>query len=433
MKILVLSAQPPSLYSGGEIRLYNLLKYFPDRHEFTVIAPLHEMDAGHSNQSLLDLANQYCHFIPVWLPPAPPRRSRTYYRWNAWREAIFEPRPHMAKTFYSPLIQQRILEQLKTEQYECIQVEQLMMMQYLPKAKQKAGLPILLDVDNLWTTLATRLNAIAPPEASISRRLQKRIELRKIRRYEAQSLRRSTACLAISARDQQIIQAIAPGKPIYLVPNGVDTQYFSPQNKVSAVRNHGGVPANPVLLFTGTMSWQPNQQAALMLANEILPQLLDRHPGLKLLIVGREPGAAVIELAKNPAITVTGFVEDVRPYYNQADIFVVPLRAGAGSRLKILEALAMKVPVISTTIGAEGLDLQDGQHLLIAETAEDFSRQIIRLLDSNERSPGYQLRKTLQEHGRQQVESKYDWRAITQPDGALDQAYRSLASQSPLE
>ena len=219
MKILIISAQPPSPYSGGEIRLLNLLKHLHKEHNLTVLAPIHSME-----NPALDFADKYCRFIPILLEE-PPSHSRLYWQLNAWRQAFINPKPVQAMSFYSQLVQQAIDNLLNQEHFDVIQVQQLMMAQYLSEGIK---VPSVLDVDNLWSKLFLR-DSKSSDERRLTQRLQKRLGRKKIFNYEKAQIRKFTACLAVTPQDECYIHSLAQQAITAVVPNGVDTEYFSPQ------------------------------------------------------------------------------------------------------------------------------------------------------------------------------------------------------------
>ena len=164
---------------------------------------------------------------------------------------------------------------------------------------------------------------------------------------------------------------------VHDIPTGVDIDFFKPSNNASARPNS--------LVFTGSMDWLPNEDAMRYFIDDILPIVRRRIPDIHLTIVGRNPYPSLLELAqRNPALTVTGRVDDVRPYIEDAVAFIVPIRIGGGTRLKIYEAMAMEKPVISTTIGAEGLPVRDGAELLIADDAGTFAEAVVKVLTDSQ-------------------------------------------------
>lgn len=200
-----------------------------------------------------------------------------------------------------------------------------------------------------------------------------------------------------------------PRLQVDVIPNGVDIEKYQPLPLPSANES-------PRLLFTGNMGYPPCTDAALYFCNEIFPIIRQRIHAAELWIVGRDPTPGVLQLNGN-GVHVTGRVEDIVPYYQQSSVCVVPLRAGGGTRLKILEAMALGRPVVSTTIGCEGLNVVDGKHLLIADTPEQIAEKTLRLLSDR------QLYQEISINGRQLVVDQYDWNSIAD---RLLQVYEEL-------
>ncbi len=177
------------------------------------------------------------------------------------------------------------------------------------------------------------------------------------------------------------------------------------------------------LIFTGSMDWYPNEDAVTFFLKSILPHVRQSYPNVRMLVVGQYPTdklRQMVELANTDSeVIITGRVDDVKPYINQASVYVVPLRIGGGTRLKILEALALRKAVVSTTIGAEGLNLVDQQEIILADQPEQFAKSIIELLDDAQR------RRLLGEKGRERVENNYGWPAIAEN---LRQVYQNLVN-----
>jgi glycosyltransferase involved in cell wall biosynthesis len=186
---------------------------------------------------------------------------------------------------------------------------------------------------------------------------------------------------------------------VYDIPTGVDVDFFKASNSTSARANS--------LVFTGSMDWLPNEDAMRYFINDILPIVKQRIPEVQLTIVGRNPYPSLVELAqRNPALTVTGRVDDVRRYIEDAVAFIVPIRIGGGTRLKIYEAMAMEKPVISTTIGAEGLPVHDGEQLLIADDPKMFAEAVVKVLSD----PEFATR--LGADGAQLVRQNFGWPGV---------------------
>lgn len=220
---------------------------------------------------------------------------------------------------------------------------------------------------------------------------------RKVRRFEKECLNWVDAAIAVSSQDEEKLRQIRPDLRTLVVPNGVDLDYFTPLPHPAA-RNR--------LVFTGSMDWRPNQDAARHFAFEILPELRLLSPDVTCSFVGRSPPADIRSLADIHGIEITGTVDDVRPYVEKACLYIVPLRIGGGTRLKILEALAMGRAVVSTSIGAEGLELVDGKHIILADEPLSFARRVHELMQNPSRC------KELGAEGRKLVERKYGWNAL---------------------
>jgi glycosyltransferase involved in cell wall biosynthesis len=227
------------------------------------------------------------------------------------------------------------------------------------------------------------------------------VQWQRLRRYEAQVCRAADQVLAVSDVDAAMLQELVPGLDVTVVPNGVDTLTYRPEFT-------GLEPRMPekALVFTGTMDFRPNVDAVLWFARQVLPRVRTEMPGVRFFVVGQRPHRRLDSLQSDPAITLTGWVRDPRPYIAQAAVYVAPLRIGGGTRLKLLEAMAMGKPVVATSLGAEGYPVTDGRELLLADTPEDFATTVLGLLRAPER------RAQLGQAGRRFVEQQYDWRAI---------------------
>jgi sugar transferase (PEP-CTERM/EpsH1 system associated) len=238
-------------------------------------------------------------------------------------------------------------------------------------------------------------------------------QYRRMERFEIGLWKQADHVVTVSDQDREQVLAICPDKNITVVENGVDLEYF-------ACTPHP--QADPQLVYTGSMDWLPNEDAVLYFAAEIFPQIRRRYPDATFTIVGRRPSDKVRRLMQTAGIQVTGTVEDVRPYYHKATALVVPLRIGGGSRLKILEAMSAGVPVVSTSIGCEGLDVQNDEHLLIADDPNQFAEKTIEVLaDQN-------LQTRMAVNARHRVVQKYSWASMADRLAAV---YDALAAAKP--
>jgi glycosyltransferase involved in cell wall biosynthesis len=261
-----------------------------------------------------------------------------------------------------------------------------------PNLPARAHRPVVLFEHNVEHQIWRRLAAV---ERRPARRALLEIEWRKMRRYEAHALARVRRTIAVSEADRALLAAEAPGADVRAIATGVDPAYF----------RSDGVPEDPTsVVFVGAMDWYPNEDAALYFAERILPWVRAQVPEVRFTIVGRNPGPRVRAL--DPDVQVTGTVDDVRPFLDAAAVVVVPLRVGGGTRLKIFEALAMSKPLVTTTVGAEGLPVVSGREVVRADDPTAFADQVVALLRQPSR------RRALGAAGRRLVEERYTWAAI---------------------
>ncbi len=239
-------------------------------------------------------------------------------------------------------------------------------------------------------------------------------EWRKMRRYEGKVCATAALTVAVSETDQAVLAAGAPGARVRTIPTGVDTNFFSP---------NGACERASSLVFTGSMDWYPNEDAILHFLDAVLPRIRQEIPETELTVVGRNPSRRLCAAAAEAGVRATGTVEDVRPYVADAAVYVVPLRIGGGTRLKIFEALAMGKPVVATTVGAEGLPLLTGKHFLRADDPGEFARAVVALI----RDPA--RRRALGQAGRRLIEEQYTWAHVAREfELRCEEAVRNHAS-----
>jgi polysaccharide biosynthesis protein PslH len=225
------------------------------------------------------------------------------------------------------------------------------------------------------------------------------LQARRMEAFEGKVCRASRQVIAVSDADVGMMRESYGVKRISAVATGVNLDYFAP-------------PATPPpkedLVFVGSMDWMPNEDGMKWFTAEVWPLIRQAHPGCRLAIVGRKPGPDIVRMAgSGTGIEVTGTVPDVRPWLHGAKVCIVPLRIGGGTRLKIYEAMAAKLPVVSTTVGAEGLDYRDGVNLKVADSAQDFAAACSELLSDQTR------RQAMAEAGWRLVSERYSWEAVT--------------------
>ena len=245
------------------------------------------------------------------------------------------------------------------------------------------------------------------------------LQAMKLRRYESALLNHVDGVVAVSEADAGVLRQLPSRRQAVVVSNGVDTDYFCPGSDdspgaASSQSETSGKPSSkplgalepPALVFTGTMDYRPNVDAAVWMSRTILPLIRNHRPNARLYLVGQRPSPAVRELSRCPGVHVTGAVEDVRPFIAGASVYVVPMRYGGGVRLKVLEAMAMGRAVVATRMGLDGIDCVPGQHVVVADEAEPFAAEVVSLLSDPER------RQKLGSEARRLVCESYDWRTL---------------------
>lgn len=400
MNVLILAGEIPyPPHGGSRMRLFQFIRALSERHRITLLA----FQYGAEEQPAISALGAWCRVEPVaWREPALlalMRRgalvSQLAYGWAL----LSGSQPFAVRYFHTAAMAARVRARLKSERWDILHVEDSVMMALVPA---RTAAPIVLSIQNVEYWRAER-----SPGAGRSAR----IEQAKLRRFERQAFTRAAACCPTSALEAEHVRRLAPDARVKVIANGVDTTEFAPG---------GALVAQPTVVFTGTLSYAPNADGILWFSREVWPLVRARQPSARLLIVGREPPAAVRALASE-CVTVTGEVPDVRPFLRSARVAIAPVRSGGGTRLKILEALACALPVVSTTIGAEGLDLAPGEHILIADDAPSFAAAVARLLVDSK------LCAALGAAGRARVAQRYDWRQIT---GTLDRVYHEAAARA---
>jgi polysaccharide biosynthesis protein PslH len=392
MRVLFLSPrQVWPLNSGAKLREYHLGRCLASQAELTLLA--FAADPEPLRQAL-----PFYHKV-VTVPP--PQR---YTSWNVVR-GLVGPQPLPVLNYTTPAMQQALDQQLEQNQFDLVQIEGTPMAAYV--AQIQCGPQSPLTVYD-WHNIESELMARYADQASWLRSLYAKRTARLLEVTESDMLRRGDAHIVCSEREQQRLQQLAPQARIHVISNGVDTQFF---------RGAETQPLRDRLLFVGTLDYHANILAAVTFAQEIWPQVHAALPHLRLTLVGANPSPEVRALAAIPGVEVTGTVPDLRPYYLEAAASVVPLKTGGGTRLKILEAMAAGVPVVSTAIGAEGIHVTPGKHLLIAESTPEWICALQRIL----LEPGCAL--SLTQAGRELAVQFYDWGVI---GGKLCQLYRNL-------
>jgi glycosyltransferase involved in cell wall biosynthesis len=272
--------------------------------------------------------------------------------------------------FRSEAMRARIQAQLTGAKYDLIVCDGIYALSNIPKT----AIPILLNCHNVEHIILRRYAQI---EKNRFKKCYATLESHLMRVAERNGCREITRAMACSEIDREILQKFRPDLPISVIPNVVDTDLIQPMDN-SHVKN-----SDPVLFFQGVMDWYPNRDAVEFFARTIFPRVRDDCPRAKLLVAGRNPPDEFVEQFKSdPKVEFSGTVADMRPYLAVATVVIVPIRIGGGTRIKILEACAAGKPIVSTHIGAEGLDLQPGKEIILADNPAEFARAVVNLLQN---------------------------------------------------
>lgn len=348
------------LDKGGRIRSYQMLKQLKREHQITYLTLCESQDSADSFQR----ASEYCHRLVPVTHSTTRKFSVAFYR--ELSRNLLSPLPYAIQKYQSEMMRRAIEQEVQKDDYDLLVCDFLAPGVNLP---EKSDIPTMLFQHNVEAMIWKR------HYQTTTNRVKKAYfynQWRKMQKFESDLCRKVNAVVAVSAVDRDLLRGDYGIEQVYDVPTGVDTDFFQPF--------YG--EGNPTeLVFTGSMDWLPNEDAIFYFAEEILPRVASKIPEITLTVVGRNPSKRLVEFAElNPHLTVTGRVEDVRPYMDRAAAYVVPIRIGGGTRLKIFEAMAMAKPVISTSVGAEGLAVQDGKDLLIADEPQAFADAVITTL-----------------------------------------------------
>ncbi|MBP7162213.1 MAG: glycosyltransferase [Candidatus Omnitrophica bacterium] len=373
MKILFISEMLPYFpcFDGFRLIPYSLIKELSKKHEIHLLA----FYADKKDRERTDSISRYCKSLDM-----------VYYQYPT--SFLEVARNVFSRYSSSPEMSDRIEQSFKKENFDLIHVEGAHMGQYVMGIKDipKIVCPHDSPSANAWQQFKSN--------KALKKKLKYLIEIGKRRYIEKRIYAQFNHCVVVSEKDKEAIQRHAPGLEVTVMTNGVDLDYYG-------YRPYGGPENN--IIFTGTMSYAPNVDAALFFYHEIFPMVRERIPNVKLYIVGASPGAEILNLKEDPAVVVTGRVDDIRDYIYQSAIYVCPMRYGTGIKNKVLEAMAMGVPVVATPASIAGIPAVDGEHISLTGTPDAFARETIRLLEDKMK------RARMTGNARKLVEAHFNW------------------------
>lgn len=374
---------------GGQIRTLEMLKCLHTRHEIHYVA----FDDG-KNPEGLERSSEYCsQAYPV--RHSVPRHSSLHFLGQLF-QGLVSPVPVAVRRYTSVRMERQIRTLLAQQKFDTLVCDFLFPAPNIPDVSRS-----VLFQHNVESVIWRRHFEQANNPV---KKAYFRLQARRMQAFERAICRQAGHIVAVSEADRETMHGLFEVERMSSIKTGVDIRYFTPPRSVQA--KESAMFAD--LIFTGSMDWLPNIDAAQFFAAEVLPYIRKERPKCRIILAGRRPASAVKELAKRDSgIVVTGTVPDVRPYLWGSTVAIVPLRIGGGTRLKIFEAMAARLPVVSTSIGAEGLPVKNGQHIAIADCPELFARCCLDLLADAE------LRQQRADQAWQLVSSQFSWNAVS--------------------
>lgn len=402
MKILLLTPQlpyPPQ--QGTSLRNYHIIRGLVRRHDLSLLS-FTEQEPEADTLTVLERLN-----VRVQTVPAP---ARTVVQ--RLRGLLTSSQPDLAQRLASVAFEQALAQWLQEEAFTVVQIEGLELACYIPTIRRAApGGRIVFDNHNAETALQHR--AMLTDRGNPRRwaaALYSWLQVGRLRRFESWACRAADALVAVSEGDAAAMRQLVPQKAVAVIPNSIDVaQYDQPFAPAQ-------LPGPFDLLFSGKMDYRPNVDAVLWFAEAVWPLLRAERPSISWAIAGQKPHRQLERLKAESGITLTGQVETIFPYLAASTLYIMPLRIGSGTRLKLLEAMAAGMAVVSTTVGAEGFPLQSGRELVVADSAEQMAAAILELLADVD------ARRRLGEAARK-FAADYDWRRIVP---LFDQVYADV-------
>lgn len=374
---------------GGKIRTYNMLKEMKREHHVTYLT----LDDGTATADERAKATEYCHELICI-----PQRRREKFTPGFYFELLLNlvsPRPYAIKKYESAAMLREIAELERRNSFDVLVCDFLAPAGNVPRT---LSTPVVLFQHNVEAMIWKRHYEV---QTNPVKKAYLYGQWQKMRRFEKEMCGRFDSVIAVSADDRDQMKREYGAEAVFDVSTGVDVEFFRPSGTVQ--------PSKHGIVFTGSMDWLPNEDAIRYFMREIMPLIKNKVPDATLTVVGRNPPAALVDLSnEDPSLVITGRVDDVRPYIESAAVYIVPLRIGGGTRLKIFEAMAMEKPVVSTTIGAEGLPLTDGVELLLADAPETFADAVGKLFGDS------QYATELGQRAAAVVRENHGWRQVTE-------------------
>lgn len=394
MRVLLLTQvlpYPPD--SGPKVKTYYVLKYLAERHDVTLVSFVRDTDKVEHVEHLKSLCKKVV-TVPITRSPVMDLQFLG--------KSLLTNQPWMMVRDEREDMQAVLADLAKTTDFDVVHADQLNMAQYaLPFTKSRK----VLDLHNALWVLYKRLSETLPLTKPMKYILMR--DWRLLKQYEGQMCRTFDAVLAVSQEDKLALIEAGARLDMTVIPIAIDTD-----EQAQIPRQ----PRSPHIVHIGTMYWPPNIAGITWFLDEIYPLVKQRVPDVRCTLIGARPPASITDRAKaDSSLTVTGYVEDPIPYLADSSMMVVPLKAGGGMRVKILNALSQGIPMVSTTVGCEGINVTNGEDILVADSPEDFADATTRLLTNSI------LNRQITEKGRTMVVNTYDYRQACKPLDAIYQ------------
>lgn len=392
MKILWISHILPYPPKGGVLqRSYNLIKEVAKENEAYLFA-FNQKAWLPTKEDIIKAKKEFerfCKKVEIFELPSDKSKAAWY---SLVLKSFFSKDGYTINWTKSKIMAKKIKEFLAVNHIDLIHCDTIGLAEYVKDVK---GVPKVLNHHNIESHMILRR---AKKEKNLFKKIYFLQEAIKVKKYEKQVCPNFDMNLVVSDLDKKRLLNIAPSSKIAVIPNGVDINYFKPLN--SKIKKHN-------IVFAGRMDAYPNEDAVIWFLKEIWPLLKKEVPDVTFTIAGRNPTPRIKKFAKNdPSILITGYVDDIRPFIAQAEVYICPIRDGGGTKLKLLDAMAMGKAIVTTTIGAEGLEVIHKKHILIADNSISFVSKILMLFENSE------LRIYLGNNSRELVKNEYSWYVI---------------------
>ncbi len=384
-KILFVTTRIPyPPWEGHQIRTYNLLKRVCEEHEVTLVSFVRSDENPEHAEHLRTI----CKSVDLIKIPADQGKPKLL---TTILSGVVTKKPFVVRKYSAPEMEQKLQEVIEQDTPDLVHFDMLPLAQYLPLC---GDIPTILNDHNVESLLVERR---AEATSSIPEKVFFSNQAPKLEKFEEFATQNATEILACSQDDAEILSRMGNGKGIHIIANGVDIEQFIPSDDVQVDHNK--------IIFVGGMGWFPNKDGMNFFIKEAMPLICEQNPDASLTVVGKSDGLDIPDQLKDK-VSATGFVDDFRPLVHEAAVYILPLRVGSGTRLKLLEAMAMGKAIVSTRIGAEGVVLEDGENILMADTPQEIADAVIKLMRNKH------LRDRLGKAAHEQAKNLYDWRIL---------------------